>query len=289
MNRIVLLVLLFATLDTSKTSQQGSAHNTAVQQHAQNAENQTATPPSQAIAIYNEPSRKPDEREIQHEQDAIGVERQLAKYTWDLVIVGIIFGVIQSALFSIQAVLFFQQKEVMKEHKKAFDELASAVSNSERPWIRAKAHLPDKLRPVGEKRVTRFFWNIHSAGRSPATVIESDAVVWRVADMTTIPKQPLYEGPPMKMHTMLTPDDVVSIYWMIEPAGQGLTIDEVAKIRDGKLTLFVYGFVRYLDSDKRTHTTRFCQTYHVPTDADDPKKEGFYSYLSAPPAYTECD
>ena len=92
---------------------------------------------------------------------------------------------------------------------------------------------------------------------------------------------------PLKQRTIV-PKDSIPIYWMIEPAGQGLTVDEVSKIRDHTLTLFAYGFVRYSDVYGDIHTSNFCHTYFVPQPSD-PREEGFDAYLFAPSAYTECD
>ena len=227
---------------------------------------------------------------------------------WGLVIVGI--GAIISAILTLctilrqtkhiarQAVSMRRQTTILRNSVRAARKgakaallNAQAVINSERAWLLATPELPDKLRPGDASRVTRFKWSIKNVGRTPARILETDAVAWRVADMQGIPKQPRYEGdrPVSLSGLLLVPGDSVPIYWLIEPVGDPLTVEQVAQIKESKLTLFAYGFVKYLDIfDNPVHTTRFCHTYFYPRPGD-AREEGFYAYLFAPASYTECD
>jgi hypothetical protein len=262
---IVLAVLSLAILGISQAPKderiavKNGALDTAPASSRKNNQQHAASPPSQTIAIYNQSSSPEHNGDAKQSQDAIDVERQVAKFTGYLAIVGLF----QLLVLAVQAVLFFQQKKIMGQHKVSLEKLATAASDNaiaakdsadalkaaDRAWILAKPYLPDKLLPVGEHRVTRFMWSIKSVGRTPARIIETDAVIWRVADMTTIPAQPRYEGdrPMILSNFLLVPKDSIPIYWMIEPAGQGLSMEEVSRIREGTLTLFAYGFVRYCD------------------------------------------
>ena len=68
--------------------------------------------------------------------------------------------------------------------------------------------------------------------------------------------------------------------------GRNLPEDDIDAIRDGaKLTLFAHGFVTYLDTFGKRHTTRACHTYICRGDGED----GFEPYVFAPPEYSECD
>lgn len=125
----------------SRTAQHSGRQNTAPRQGAQNGEKPFATPPTQTIAIYNQPSRNSDKDVNKNERDAIDVQRQLAEYTSYFVVVGIVFWHHSVACAGRTSSAFFQQKQIMGEHKKSFEELASAVRNLERPWVLAKAHL----------------------------------------------------------------------------------------------------------------------------------------------------
>ena len=70
---------------------------------AEQKKQDAANPPNQTIATYNQVSRTQDKGEKKEE---IEIERQLAKFTWYLVII----GGIQCAILFGQGVLFFQQK-----------------------------------------------------------------------------------------------------------------------------------------------------------------------------------
>jgi hypothetical protein len=167
---------------------------------------------------------------------------------------------------------------------------AEAVMHSERAWIVVKPSLIDnKLQASPPHTITLFTRSIKNVGRTPATLVKTDAAVWRVsaADMRKLPEPPRYIGEPLSLNNLLlVPGDSIPITWMIEPAGEPLTAEEVAKIKGMvELTLFAYGFVEYLDIFNDSHTTRFCHTYVVHHTG----KEGFEVCTFAPPGYSRCD
>jgi uncharacterized protein HemX len=74
---------------------------------------------------------------MQHNPTTIlEIQRKLAKFTKYLVWVGLL----QALILAGQAVLFFQQKKIMEEHKTKFNELAKAAnSNAEAAILQVRA------------------------------------------------------------------------------------------------------------------------------------------------------
>ena len=163
---------------------------------------------------------------------------------------------------------------------------AQAIMGSERAWILVKPELPDGLRAAPQNQITRFRWSIKNVGRTPARLLETDALAARIEKMKDFPPEPRYVGKPLSMNEfLLVPNDSIPITWMIE--GDSLTEGEVAKIREGlSLHFAAYGYVKYLDVFDKPHTMRFCHRFVVYADTG---KEGFEPYTDAPPEYNKCD
>lgn len=158
--------------------------------------------------------------------------------------------------------------------------------NSERAWILGTPSLKSKLRVGAPRTGFVFTWSFKNVGRTPARLVETDAVSWRVKDVKTIPKTPKFEGKPVPLNNfLLVPNDSIGFGGLVEPFGDELTREEIDEITGMKLTLIAFGYVTYLDQFGKKHTTRFCHTYMV----GGPDSEGFRPYWSAPSAYTECD
>ena len=148
---VVISLLCFAVLGTSQTpkdkripKQNGTLDSSPASETKDNKQDAT-TPPNQTIAIYNQPRTKEHDSDNKQSQDAIGVERKLTKFTGYLVIVGFL----QVLALIAQAILFFQQRNIMEQHRGSLEQLATAASsnaiaakasadtlvNSERSWV----------------------------------------------------------------------------------------------------------------------------------------------------------
>jgi len=103
----------------------GTFNATPSSETKKNQQNARDTP-NQTIAIYNQPSPTEHSDDDRQNKDAIDVERKLAKFTLYLVIVGFL----QVAVLVVQAVLFWQQKNIMDQHKVSFEKLANAASDN---------------------------------------------------------------------------------------------------------------------------------------------------------------
>lgn len=97
--------------ETTKTSK--------TQQSKQPATN----PPNQTVAIYEQPRGKDNNETRNKDQQEIDIQRQLTKFTGWLVGVGFL----QFIILAVQAVLFFQQKKIMGQHKTSLEEIATAA------------------------------------------------------------------------------------------------------------------------------------------------------------------
>jgi hypothetical protein len=194
--------------------------------------------------------------------------------------------VAQMAIMQSQADATRDSADAAKEAAEVAKQSTDAFINSERAWILGTPSLKDKLRVGAPYTGFVFIWSFKNVGRTPARLVETDAVSWRVADVKTIPETPKYEGKPVPLNNfLLVPNDSIGFGGLIEPFGDELTREEIDGITGMKLTLIAYGYVTYLDQFGQKHTTRFCHTYMV----GGPDSEGFRPYWSAPPAYTECD
>lgn len=63
---------------------------------------------------------------------------------------------------------------------------------------------------------------------------------------------------------------------------------EWAAIRERKVSLYLYGFVDYLDVAGRPRQSRFCELYWIPASENDPNMQGFITAGNTPAAYTAC-
>jgi hypothetical protein len=128
---LILALLCFSVFGGSQVSQ---AQQPSQQPHAEKIlskknEGQTGNGkslPNPTTITSQEASATEQHREAEHSQEAIAVERQLAKFTLYLVLVGFL----QFAILSVQAILFWQQKRIMSEHKMSLEQLASAAGDN---------------------------------------------------------------------------------------------------------------------------------------------------------------
>jgi hypothetical protein len=171
--------------------QQNGGQNTALAGSTQQNEQYAASTPSPMVAIYNQPCPPEPLGENKHSQGAMDGERQLAKFTWYLVLVGIV----QCVVLLGQGVLFSQQKKIMGQHKVSLEQLATAASdnavaaknsaaaliNSERSWVmvevewpRTAGHLLYVSSGSGNNTQTQVDTNLIcvNRGKSPAWIVE---------------------------------------------------------------------------------------------------------------------
>jgi hypothetical protein len=109
--RTAFLVVVLLSLAVNGVSH--VPRNTAKSDETKKHEQSTANPPSQTIAIYDQPRSKDDADAANQHQQEIEIQRQLSKFTGWLVAVGFL----QFVVLAVQAVLFFQQRNIMEQHE----------------------------------------------------------------------------------------------------------------------------------------------------------------------------
>jgi hypothetical protein len=91
-----------------------------------NQQQPAASTPNQTTAVHEQPSGNENDETATRHKEEIEIQRQLSKFTGWLVAVGFL----QFIVLAVQAVLFFQQKKIMGQHKTSLEDLAGAAKTS---------------------------------------------------------------------------------------------------------------------------------------------------------------
>lgn len=183
------------------------------------------------------------------------------------------------------AVYAVLQTSVAKTAADAAQKNAQAVIDSERAWILADiGKLPDFDPKPDEVAVLWIFPTIKNYGRTPARIKRVAGIVKLVPSGQQLPSLPEYilgQGFDMQIDLVLPPNSQIQPRLTISP-------QELVEVRDGKVSLFVHGFIEYLDGvSTEPRKSAYCFGYVIQSGFS-PAETGFYPYLSAPAAYTEC-
>jgi hypothetical protein len=185
------------------------------------------------------------------------------------------------------------QAFLMRKHAEHFEKLAGATHKqanhmvaSERAWIIVSTSFPHGIEDGSQSKILRVKWAMKNVGKTPARLLEFDAVASRADLGVTFPDPPRYSGSPRNLNRLLlVPNDSFGWTWMIE--GDALTPEEIQEVEIGaKLMIISYGYIKYLDDFGNAHTTRFCQRYAVNAKT---REARFESHTEAPTSYTDCD
>jgi hypothetical protein len=115
---------------------------------------------------------------------------------------------------------------------------------------------------------------LRNYGKTIARITLAKARLVALPDAQPLPAEPDYEGPDfhtVAATTLLPPDAPAQ---GLQP---GISSMNFTPVRERNATLWLYGFVDYLDLNDRPHQTRFCFKYHVPGGFN-PTPEGFYVF-----------
>jgi len=177
---------------------------------------------------------------------------------------------------------------------KAAKEAANQVRvlvNEQRPWLLVS------LPPSASEMVAKFvpepttlsflyvYPVVRNYGKTIARITLSKAKLLVLADGQKLPADPDYEGSGFNTigaSALLPPDTATQA---LQP---GISNFDFMPIYERKSTLWLYGFVDYLDINDindRPHQSRFCFEYRAPGGFN-PNPEGFY--ISGPEAYNRC-
>jgi hypothetical protein len=162
---------------------------------------------------------------------------------------------------------------------------ADALINSERAWIIVDI---GKLPPFDpDPNQVQILWilpTIKNYGKTVARITRVAGILKLIPEGEKLPATPEYilgQGFDDSIDIVLPPEVP------IQPR-LALNGDEFIKVRQGKFSLFVHGFIEYFDgiSEKRRRSA-YCFGYVIQAGYS-PAETGFYPYLAAPRAYTEC-
>lgn len=256
------------------------------QTHKAQERSNSATPPLPTVPVVRQKNdaRTPQDETGTHVDADVRVVSAPEKDAYDraafwisVVLAAVGIGGIVAAIITIRK---------LERQTKATEDQARHLTTSERAWIIVNSEFPDGLSPGGQDAVSLIRWNMKNVGRTPARLIEFDAIASRAERKISFPEPPRYVGSPGPLNKLLlVPNDSFGLTWMIE--GDSLTPDEVAEVKNGmNLMVITYGYVKYLDAFEKEHTTRFCQRYFVDSKT---KEERFVPHTEAPNSYTNCD
>lgn len=124
----VLILTLLATIVSAQTAteQHSQPSHASLPAEGKKDHKQDAKTTTPTIVTSEQATPVAQHNEEKNSHEAIDVDRQLARFTLYLVLV----GVLQSIVLAVQAALFWQQKKIMSEHKVSLEQLASAAGNN---------------------------------------------------------------------------------------------------------------------------------------------------------------
>jgi hypothetical protein len=296
-------VLFFATLavcqspDNKGIPVQHGAGNSQPSGKANQNKQDAETPSNQTIAIYEE--SRPAENEHNHQQDReqIEIDRKIAKFTGYLAGVGLL----QFVVLVVQAILFFQQKKIMGQHKTSLEQLATAAATNagisaktlvltQRPRIVVRAFYFSEIKGVGgitkvSNRIEAGSfctgqYYIENCGGTDARIREIYSEVF-ITDK--LPMMRPYEGKEgSKEEKTLRPGtSTFYLFGRMEPLGASDTSDLNTPIDafGARLKYFyVLGWIGYTDDLGIYRMTAFCRRYDATKDRFVPVDDADYEY-----------
>ncbi len=237
-----------------------------------------------------------------HSDEDVETQRKLVKFTYYLVWV----GGLQFFALLVQAFVFWRtlkkietQANLMREHALHLENLATAARDnavaardsaqtlvkSERAWVLIDTgNIPDNFEAnqdsVGILDIRPI---VRNSGGTPGWITRGFIRYYPVPTGRQLSQEPDYQGnmAEVRVNIVLAPNGV------IQPLHVSIPVSVFAPVRHGDPTLYVYGFVDYMDFANQERLSRFCFVYHVPHGFD-PQARGFYLAVDAPIAYTQC-
>jgi hypothetical protein len=200
---------------------------------------------------------------------------------WVLAIVGI-----AGIIIAICTLIVIQrQTKATETAAKAAKDSADALINSERAWILVNiGKLPPFKPDPNQLQILWIFPTIKNYGKTVARIKRVAGIVKLIPEGKGLPVVPEYipgQGFDEQIDIVLPPE--VPIQPRLSVGG-----DELIEVQNGKLSLFVHGFIEYFDGvSEKQRRSAYCFGYII-QGGYSPAETGFYPYLAAPRAYTEC-
>jgi hypothetical protein len=176
------------------------------------------------------------------------------------------------------------QMTIARDAADAAKASADAVLNSERAWVLVDiGKLPDFNPTPNRVEILWLFPTLKNYGKTPARIKRVAGVVKLIPpgqQLPAVPDYPKGQGFDEVVDIVLPPQFPMSA--RLNVSGQ-----EFIEVRDGRQTLYVHGFVEYLDVHEIKRCSAYCLVYVIQSGYS-PAESGFYPFLNGSPAYTEC-
>jgi hypothetical protein len=189
------------------------------------------------------------------------------------------------------AIFIWDRIDSQHQHKETRAQLdvsqkqADALTSSERAWILADiGRIPPFNPDPNQVQILWIFPTIKNYGKTVARITRVAGIVKLIPEGEKLPVVPEYvlgQGFDERINIVLPPEVP------IQPR-LGVSGDEFIKVKDGKVSLFVHGFIEYFDGvSEKQRRSAYCFGYVI-QGGFSPAETGFFPYLAAPLAYTEC-
>ena len=295
-SRLVCLAILLPATVGIIAAQSSPKQSAATEKAKQSDQNQKAADKASPPTV-EQPSSQ-----TSGSSDHIEIQRKLVKYTIYLAVVGglqFIALIVQAVAFwrtleavRIQATLMGKHAEHLenlaaaaRDNAKAAKASADALINSERAWILVDIGKLPPFKP--DPNQLQFLWifpTIKNYGKTVARITRVAGIVKLISEGEKLPVVPEYilgQGFDEQIDTVLPPEVPM------QPR-LGVSGDELIQVQQGKLSLFVHGFIEYFDGvSEKQRRSAYCFGYVI-QGGFSPAETGFYPYLAAPREYTEC-
>lgn len=162
------------------------------------------------------------------------------------------------------------------------------MQTSERAWLSiSSANKKESILRPGAPPM--YLWKIRNVGKTPARLIETQAVC-QITESVKLPPDPVFPKSVPLGGRILGPDESLDFhaFWTDE---RGILFREAVETLD-PVWLTAYGFVKYMTVfDTEVRESRFCDDFidgsNTPVQGDNPARIIFRPYLDAPAAYTK--
>lgn len=184
-----------------------------------------------------------------------------------------------------QMAIMQSQADAIRDNAIAAKANAEALINSERAWVLVDiGKLPPFDPDPNQVQILWIFPRIKNHGKAVARIKRVAGIVKLIPEGEKLPVVPEYilgQGFNEQIDIVLPPEVP------IQPR-LGISGDEWIKVQRGRFSLFVHGFVEYFDGvSEQQRRSAYCFGYVI-QGGFSPAESGFYPYLEAPRAYTEC-
>lgn len=165
---------------------------------------------------------------------------------------------------------------------------ADALVNIERAWIFADiGQLPADFVPTTDAfGVVTIPISLRNYGRTPGRIVRLCLRAYQMQIAGVLPEEPEYRDI-RAIDFVLPPNISVPQGIAIEPPAIPVVVSDFVAIREGTVSLYVYGFIDYIAFGITERQTRFCWRYHVPHGFNR-TPEGFHIFADIPSIYTKC-